>query len=82
MSYSTDSPACALIGKRYEKNPCERALCNGVNRAGTSSVQDKQNGKKQEDRKKEREGHTRDKMPTDWDMGCVIGKYFALCHDV
>ena len=42
-----------------------RALCNGVNRAGTSSVQDNQNGKKQEDRKKEREGQTHDKMPTD-----------------
>ena len=59
-----------------------RALCNGVNRAGTSSVQDEQNGKKQEDRKKEREGQTHDKMPTDLDTGCVIGKYFALCHDV
>ena len=59
-----------------------RALCNGVNRAGTSSVQDEQNEKKQENRKKEREGHTHDKMPTDLDSGCVIGKYFALCHDV
>ena len=42
-----------------------RASSNGVNRAGTRSVQDKQNGKKQEDGKKEREGQTRDKMPTD-----------------
>ena len=42
-----------------------RASSNGVNKAGTRFMQDKQNGKKQEDRKKEREGQTHDKMPTD-----------------
>ena len=65
LSYYADSPACAFIGKCYEKILVSGLCAMGLIGLGQALCKISRMEKKQEDRKKEREGQTHDKMPTD-----------------